>query len=177
MIWKGSYWLVFIRYKRCTYLIFQYDQQIFFILVFILLIAYQCHLFLGYFSKMKEIMSVNTCQIFSFEICYDKISDCGQLCAFLPNYWPWSLWKVLFTWFLHIWQAFRLSRTTFVKKVCIKFEYVCKPVFCEHYLPLEATYIQVTKLGGKGTYDLLYKNPYFFVTSWPNQMGSSIVEK
>ena len=39
---------------------------------------------------------------------------------------------------LHIWQAFRLSGTTFVRKVCMKFEYVCKPVFCEHNLPVEA---------------------------------------
>ena len=43
-----------------------------------------------------------------------------------------------------------LSGTTFVRKVCIQFEYVCKPVFCEHNLPVEATYIQVIKLGRKG---------------------------
>ena len=28
-------------------------------------------------------------------------------------------------------QAFRLSRTTFVKKACIKFEYVSKPVYSQ----------------------------------------------
>ena len=40
------------------------------------------------FSKIKEIMNVlNRCIIFSFEkICYDKIDDYGQLCAFLPNH-------------------------------------------------------------------------------------------
>ena len=43
-----------------------------------------------------------------------------------------------------------VSGTTFVRKVCMKFEYVCKPVFCEHNLPVEATYIHVTKLGRKG---------------------------
>ena len=48
------------------YLIFQYDQLIFYILVFILLIAYQCHLFGLYFHK-KEIMNVNRRIIFSFE--------------------------------------------------------------------------------------------------------------
>ena len=32
----------------------------------------------------------------------------------------------------------------------MKCEYVCKPVFCEHNLPVEATYIRVTKLGRKG---------------------------
>ena len=51
---------------------------------------------------------------------------------------------------LHICQAFGLSGTTFVIKVCIKFEYVYKPVFCEHNLPVETTYIPVTKLGRKG---------------------------
>ena len=59
----------------------------------------------------------------------------------------------------------------------MKFEYVCKPVFCEHNLPVKATYIHhdsCDKTGKKGTYDLLYKNPYFFVTTWPNQMGSSL---
>ena len=51
---------------------------------------------------------------------------------------------------LHISQAFRLSGTTFVRKVCIKFYYDCKPVLCEHNLPVETTYIPVTKLGRKG---------------------------
>ena len=41
--------------------------------------------------------------------------------------------------FLHIWQALGVSGTTFVRKVCMKFDYVCKPVFCEHNLPVEAT--------------------------------------
>ena len=58
--------------------------------------------------------------------------------------------------------------------ICIQFEYVCKPVFCEHNLPVEATLYSSDKTGKKGTYDLLYKNPYFFVTTWPNQMGSSL---
>ena len=63
------------------------------------------------------------------------------------------------------------SGTTFVREVCMTFEYVCKPVFCDHNLHVEATYIQV-----KGIYDLLYKHTctYFFVTTWPNQMGSSL---
>ena len=73
---------------------------------------------------------------------------------------------------LHIWQGFRLSGTTFVRKVCMKFEYVWEPVFCEHNLPVEATYIHVhssDKTWKKGTRDLLYKNPYFFVSLfiWP----------
>ena len=45
---------------------------------------------------------------------------------------------------------FRLSGTTFVRKVCMEFEYVSKPVCCEHNLPVEAKYIHVTKLGTKG---------------------------
>ena len=56
-------------------------------------------IYLRYFSKMKKIMNVNRRIISVSKICYDKIKDYGQLCAFLPNYWPWSLWKVLFTWF------------------------------------------------------------------------------
>ena len=40
----------------CNTSFYQYDQLIYFILVFILLIAYQC--LLGYFSKIKEIMHV-----------------------------------------------------------------------------------------------------------------------
>ena len=35
-------------------------------------------------------------------------------------------------------QAFRLSRTTFVKNACIKFEYFSKPVYC-HAEPVTAT--------------------------------------
>ena len=52
----------------------------------------------------------------------------------------------------------------------MKVDYVCKPVFYEHTLPVpvEATYIHVTKLGRKEP------NPYFSVTTWPNQMGSSM---
>ena len=48
----------------------QCDQLICFILVFIHLIAYQCHLsvYLDFFSKMKEIMNVNIeCITLSFE--------------------------------------------------------------------------------------------------------------
>ena len=76
---------------------------------------------------------------------------------------------------LHIWQAFRLSGTTFVRKVCMKLEYVCKPVFCEHNLPVEATYIHVTKLGRKGPMTCFTNiHIIFFVTTWPNQMGSSL---
>ena len=61
----------------------------------------------------------------------------------------------------------------------MKFEYVSEPVFCEHNLPVEATYIHVhvhssDKTWKKGTRDLLYKNPYFFVIIWPNQTGSSL---
>ena len=56
----------------------------------------------------------------------------------------------------------------------MKFEYVCKPVFCEHNLPVEATYIHVTKLGRKGPMTCFTKNPHFFGTTWPNQMGSSL---
>ena len=51
---------------------------------------------------------------------------------------------------LLIWQAFWLSGTTVVRKVCMEFEYVCKPVFREHNLPVEATYIHVTILGRNG---------------------------
>ena len=38
---------------------------------------------MGDFSKMKEIMNVNRCIFFVLIICYDKIDDYGQLCAFL----------------------------------------------------------------------------------------------
>ena len=39
---------------------------------------------------------------------------------------------------------------------------------------MEAKNIQVTKDGRKGPMTLLYENPYFFVTTGPNQMGSSV---
>ena len=39
-------------------------------------------IYLGYFSKIKEIMNVNRCISFSFEkSCYDKIDDYGQYYA------------------------------------------------------------------------------------------------
>ena len=132
------------------YFIFQYDQVIFSILDFILLIAYQCHLFGLFFFKIKEIMNIKRCIIFSFEK-YVMIKSMIMVnCA--PFY---LLLTIIFVkgviyMILYIWQAFRLSGTTIVRKVCIQFEYVCKPVFCEHNLPVEATYIQVTKLGRKG---------------------------
>ena len=56
-----------------------------------------------------------------------------------------------------------MSGTNFVRKVCMKFEYVCKPVFCEHNLPVDIH--SCDKTWKKGPYDLLNKNPYFFVTS------------
>ena len=52
--------------------------------------------------------------------------------------------------FTYLTGFYRLSGTTFVRKVCIQFKYVCKPVFCEHSQPVEATYSQVTKLGRRG---------------------------
>ena len=58
-------------------------------------------------------------------------------------------------------MAFRLSGTTLDRKVYIKFEYVCKPVFCEHNLPVEATYIQVTKLGRNGPICLALQKSIF----------------
>ena len=65
--------------------------------------------------------------------------------------------------FYRFWQALRVSGTTFVRKVCMKFEYICKPVFCEHNLLVEATYIHVTKLGRKGPMTCFTKihNPFF----------------
>ena len=100
------------------------------------------------------------------------------MCTFLPNYWPWSLWKVLFTWFyIYIWQAFRLSGTTFDRKVCMKFEYVCnycKPIFCEHNLPVEATCTFMWPNLEERDPWLALQNPHFFVTTWPNEMGSSL---
>ena len=39
-------------------------------------------IYLGYFSKIKEIMNVNRRIILVSNICYDKIDDYGQLCAF-----------------------------------------------------------------------------------------------
>ena len=50
----------------CNNSFFQYDQLIFFILVFILLLHINV-IYLGYISKMKEIMNVNRCINFSFE--------------------------------------------------------------------------------------------------------------
>ena len=50
-------------------------------------------IYLGYFSQMKEIMNINKCIILVSKISYDKIDDYGELCAFLPNCWLWSLWS------------------------------------------------------------------------------------
>ena len=52
----------------CNTSFFQFDQLIFFILVFILLIEYINVIYLGYFAKIKVIMIVNRRIIFSFEI-------------------------------------------------------------------------------------------------------------
>ena len=62
MILKGSYWLVISTSSVVQYFIFQYDQLIFFILDFILLMHISV-IYLGYFSKIKEIMNVNRCII------------------------------------------------------------------------------------------------------------------
>ena len=39
-------------------------------------------IYLGYFSKMKEIMNVNRRMILVSKMCYHKIDDYGQLCGF-----------------------------------------------------------------------------------------------
>ena len=57
----------------------------------------------------------------------------------------------------------------------MKFDYVSKPVFCERNLPACGSHIHSSdKTWEKVTYDLLYKNPYSFVTTWSNQMESSL---
>ena len=43
-------------------------------------------------------------------------------------------------------------------KVCMEFEYVCKPVYCEHNLPVEATYIHETKLEERDLWLALQKS-------------------
>ena len=53
---------------------------------------------------------------------------------------------------------------------------ITDPDLCERCY-LHGFYIHTCtcdKTWKKGTYDLLSKNPYFFVTTWPNQMGSSL---
>ena len=153
MIWKGSYWLVFIRYKCCAILNFFSLINWFSSLLFSFFLLHINVIYLGYFAKMIEIMNVHRRIIFVSKICYDNIDD------IMVNYAPFYLITdpdlceriyLVFYMILHIWQAFGLSGTTFVRKVCIKFEYVCKPVFCEHNLPVETTYIPMAKLGRKG---------------------------
>ena len=108
----------------------------FFILLLFFLIAYQCHLF-GLFSKMKESMNINRCIILVSKMCYDKIQfdDYGQLCTSLPNYWPWSLGKVSFTWFCisdrllgcqeqpllerYAWNLNMFASLSFVNTICL----------------------------------------------------------
>ena len=65
----------------------------------------------------------------------------------------------------------RLSGSTFVGMICIKYLKVCKSVFCERNVS-ESHVHSNGKTWNKRTSDLLYKNPYFFVITRPNQMGS-----
>ena len=76
-------------------------------------------IYLGDFSQIKEIMNVNRRIIFSFEFLNDKIDDYGQYAPFYLITDPdLCELKVLFIYMiLHIWQAFRLSGITFVRKV------------------------------------------------------------
>ena len=63
--------------------------------------------------------------------------------------------------------GFQVVRNKLCQKgICMKFEYVCKPVFCEYNLPVVCgSHIHsCDKTWKKGTYDLLYKNPYFLVS-------------
>ena len=55
----------------------------------------------------------------------------------------------------------------------MKFDYVCKPVCCEHNLPVEATYIHVTKLGRKGSMTCFTK-AMFLRDYLAKPMGSSV---
>ena len=50
----------------------------------------------------------------------------------------------------HIWQPFRLSGSTFVGMICIKYLKVCKSVFCERNVSMKAMYIRMAKLGTNG---------------------------
>ena len=138
--WFSSF---FFYFSYCIFNVFYFSYCIFNVF------------YLGYCSKIKEIMNVNRRIILVLvsKICYDKSM------IMVNNYAPFYritdpvtliFVKGVIYMILHIWQAFRLSLTTFVRKVCMEFEYVCKPVFCEHNLPVEATYIHVTELGRKG---------------------------
>ena len=114
-IWKGNYWLVFYQLKVLCNTSFVSSIKWF-------------SSFFFYFShciSMSFIVIIFPTWIKLWKwIAYDKIDDCGQLSALKKKtyYWPWSLWKVFFTWFYIIWQAFRLSGTTFARKVCMTSE-------------------------------------------------------
>ena len=61
--------------------------------------------------------------------------------------------------------------------VCIKFEYASKFVYCEQnvFSHVAVKHTKVTKtVLKKGSYDMLYKRPYSFVTTGPNRKGSSL---
>ena len=54
------------------------------------------------FSKIKEIINVNRCIIFSLKksVMIKSMIIVNYAPFYLiSNYWPWSLWKLLFTWF------------------------------------------------------------------------------
>ena len=67
---------------------------------------------------------------------------------------------------LRIWQAFRLSGTTFVRK-CVHEIWLCLQACLLWTQSACGSHIHSSdKTWKNGTYDLLYKNPYFFVTTW-----------
>ena len=127
---------------------------------------------MGYFSKLKEIMNVNRRIILVSKL----IDDYGKLCDFLPNYWPWTLWKVLFTWFYISDRLLGCQEQPLLERYAWNLNnfYVYKPVFVWIQSACGSHIHSCDKTWKKGTYDLLHKNPYFLVTTWPNQMGSSL---
>ena len=74
-------------------------------------------------------MNVNRRIILVSKIGYDKIDDYGKLCAFYLITDTDLCERCSLHDFTYLTGFYRLSGTTFVRKVCMKFEYVCKPVF------------------------------------------------
>ena len=127
------------------------------------------------FSKIKEIMNLNRCIIFSFEkSVIIKSMIMVNYVPFLPNYWPWSLWKVLFTRFYISDRLLGCQEQPLLEKYMHKI-WICLLACLLWTQSACGSHIHsCDKTWKKGTYDLIYKNPYFFVIIWPNQMGSSL---
>ena len=147
------------------YFIFQYDQLIFFILDFILLIAYQCQLF-GLFFPLENQRN-SECKLmhhFSFE---KSVMIKSMIMVNCAHFYLINDPDICERCYLHDFE-YLTGFQDFQEQPLLKGMHKMLIMFAS------LSFVNTICLGKPHSIDKAYTIPYFFVTTWPNQMGSSL---